>query len=41
VRTQRAGAGVRSIERALDDQLASGEISKEQHERLLRTLHGK
>ena len=41
VRAQRAGAGVGSIERALDGQLASGEISKEQHERLLRTLHGK
>ena len=41
VRTQRAGERVRSIERALDEQLASGEISAEQHERLLRTLHGK
>jgi uncharacterized membrane protein len=41
VRTQRAGERVRSIERALDEQLAGGEISAEQHERLLRTLHGK
>ncbi len=39
VRTQRAGARVRSIEAALDEQVASGEISAEQHERLLRTLH--
>jgi hypothetical protein len=41
VRTQRAGGRVRSIEAALDDQLASGEISADQHERLLRTLHGR
>jgi thiosulfate reductase cytochrome b subunit len=41
VRTQRAGERVRSIEAALDEQLARGEISAEQHERLLRTLHGK
>jgi len=41
VRTQRAGERVRSIERALDEQLASGEISAEQHQRLLRTLHRK
>jgi uncharacterized membrane protein len=41
VRTQRAGEHVRSIEAALDERLASGEISAEQHERLLRTLHGR
>jgi uncharacterized membrane protein len=41
VRTQRAGERVRSIEAALDEQLARGEISAEQHQRLLRTLHGK
>jgi uncharacterized membrane protein len=41
VRTQRAGERVRSIEVALDEQLARGEISAEQHERLLRTLYGK
>ena len=41
VRTQRAGERVRSIEAALDEQLARGKISAEQHERLLRTLHGK
>ena len=41
VRTQRAGERARSIEAALDEQLAGGEISAEQHERLLRTLHGR
>ncbi len=41
VRTQRAGQRVRSIERALDEQLDRGEISAEQHQRVLRTLHGK
>ncbi len=41
VRTQRAGERVRSIESALDQRLASGEISTEQHERLLRTLRGR
>ena len=40
VRTQRAAERVRWIEAALDEQLASGEISAEQHERLLQTLHG-
>jgi membrane protein implicated in regulation of membrane protease activity len=40
VRTQRARERVRSIEAALDQRLASGEISAEQHQRLLRTLHG-
>ena len=38
---QRAGERVRSIERALAEQLDRGEISAEQHQRLLRTLHGK
>ena len=41
VRAQRAGERVRSIEAALDEQLASGEISAEQHERILRKLHGR
>jgi uncharacterized membrane protein len=41
VRAQRAGQRVRSIEAALDERLARGEISAEQHERLLRTLHGR
>jgi uncharacterized membrane protein len=41
VRTQRAGERVRAIEAALDERLASGEISAEQHARLLRTLHSK
>jgi thiosulfate reductase cytochrome b subunit len=40
VRTQRAGQRIRSVEAALDERLATGEISAEQHERLLRTLHG-
>jgi uncharacterized membrane protein len=39
--THRAGERVRSIEAALDERLAGGEISAEQHERLLRTLHGR
>ena len=41
VRAQRAREHVRSIETALNERLASGEISAEQHERLWRMLHGR